>query len=152
MIDLLAEAAALRDARRPYVHATVVWRRAPTSGQIGAKAVVLGDGTVHGFIGGACAEPTLVRQALEALRDGRPRLLFLGPLDELDGVLREGVVRVPMACESEGALEIYLEPVVPAPRVAVVGRSPLAATLAALVSDVGWSADVVDDLDALATL
>jgi xanthine dehydrogenase accessory factor len=152
MTDLLAEAAALRAARRPYVLATVVWRRAPTSGQIGAKAVVLPDGSVRGFIGGACAEPTLVRQALEALQDGRPRLLFLGPLDELDGVLREGVVRVPMACESEGALEIYLEPAVPAPRVVVMGRSPLAETLGALVTDVGWSAEVVDDLDALATL
>src|SRR3954451_21419 len=152
MIDLLAEAAALRDARRPYVHATVVWRRAPTSGQIGAKAVVLADGTVRGFIGGACAEPTLVRQALEALRDGQPRLLFLGPSDEFDGVLRDGVVRVPMACESEGALEIYLEPVVPSPRVVVVGRSPLAVTLAALAADVGWSADIVDDLDALTLL
>jgi xanthine dehydrogenase accessory factor len=152
MIDLLAETAALRDARRPYVHATVVWRRAPTSGQIGAKAVVLSDGTVRGFIGGACAEPTLVRQALEALRDGQPRLLFLGPSDEFDGVLRQGVVRVPMACESEGALEIYLEPVVPSPRVVVVGRSPLAETLAALGADVGWSAEVVDDLDALSAL
>jgi xanthine dehydrogenase accessory factor len=152
MTDLLAEAAALRDARRPYVLATVVWRRAPTSGQIGAKAVVLADGTVRGFIGGACAEPTLVRQALEALRDAQPRLLFLGPLDDLDGVLREGIVRVPMACESEGALEIYLEPVVPSPRVAVVGRSPLAATLAALAADVGWSAEVVDDVEAIAEL
>src|SRR3954470_3360778 len=152
MIDLLAEAAALRDARRSYVHATVVWRRAPTSGQIGAKAVGLADGTVRGFIGGAWAAPTLGRQALEALHDGQPRLLFLGPSDEFDGVLRDGVVRVPMACESEGALEIYLEPVVPSPRVVVVGRSPLAETLAALVADVGWSAEVVDDLDALAAL
>ena len=152
MIDLVAEAAALRDARRPYVHATVVWRRAPTSGQIGAKAVVLADGTVRGFIGGACAEPTLVRQALEALRDGQPRLLFLGPSDEFDGVLRDDVVRVPMACESEGALEIYLEPVVPCPRVVVVGRSPLAETLGALGADVGWSAEVVDDLEALTAL
>jgi xanthine dehydrogenase accessory factor len=152
MTDLFAQAAALHADRQPYVLATVVWRRAPTSGQVGAKAVVLPDGSVRGFIGGACAEPTLVRQALDALRDGTPRLLFLGPLDELDGVLREDVVRVPMACESEGALEIYLEPVLPAPRVAVVGRSPLAATLAALTADIGWSAEVVDDVDDLVAL
>ena len=152
MTDLFTEAAALREARQAYVQATVVWRRAPTSGQIGAKAVVLPDGTVRGFIGGACAEPTLVRQALEALRDGRPRLLFLGPMDDLDGVLREGIVRVPMACESEGALEIYLEPVVPSPCVAVVGRSPLAATLAALVVDLGWTAEVIDDVETLSAL
>jgi xanthine dehydrogenase accessory factor len=146
VIDVLAEAGALRAAGRPFVLATVVWRRAPTSGRVGAKAIVLPDGSVLGFIGGACAEPTLVREARDALADGRPRLLFLGPLDELDGVLREGIVRVPMACESEGALEIYLEPMVPSPRVLAVGRSPLALTLAVLARDLGWSADVVDEL------
>ena len=144
--DPLAEAAALRAAGQPFVLATVVWRRAPTSGRTGAKAVVLPDGSVHGFIGGACAEPTLVREAREAMADGRPRLVFLGPLDELDGVLREGIVRVPMACESEGSLEIYLEPMLPAPRVVVVGRSPLALTLTALARDLGWTANVIDEL------
>lgn len=152
MGDLLTEASGLRAERRPFVLATVVWRRAPTSGRAGAKAIVLADGSVRGFIGGACAEPTLVRQAHEALVDGRPRLLFLGPLDDLDGVLRAGIVRVPMACESEGALEIYLEPMLPAPRVVVVGHSPLASTLATLADGLGWSSETVDDEAALAQL
>jgi xanthine dehydrogenase accessory factor len=150
--DPLTEAATLGAARRPFVLATVVWRRAPTSGRTGAKAIVLADGTVHGFIGGACTEPTLVRQAREALADGRPRLLFLGPLDDLDGGLREGIVRVPMACESEGALELYLEPVLPPPKVVVVGSSPLASTLATLADGMGWSTEVQDDEEGLAAL
>ena len=35
------------------------------------------DGTVAGWIGGACAEPVVVREALGALREGRPRLIAL---------------------------------------------------------------------------
>ena len=149
MTDAIDEASALRADGRPFVLATVVWRRAPTSGHVGAKAIVLPDGTVHGFVGGACAATTLVRQALDALTTGEARLLFLGPPDQFDGALREGVVRVPMACESEGALEIYLEPVLPAPHVLVIGDSALTTTLAALTKDLGWSGEVVDDVDAL---
>ena len=124
--------------------ATVVWRRAPTSGKPGAKAIVFPDGTVHGWIGGACAQPTLVRQAQEVLASGEPRLVFLGPADDMDGVLRDGVVRVPMACDSEGSMEIYLEPMLPAPHLLVVGASELTTTLAALAADLGWTAEVTD--------
>ena len=56
-----------------------------------------------GWLGGACAEPTLVREALGALADGAPRLMYLGAQDELDGRPLEGVVSVAMACENEGA-------------------------------------------------
>jgi len=147
MTAVLDEAAVLRAQRQPYVLATVVWRRAPSSGRPGAKAIVLADGSVHGWVGGACAQPTLVRQAREAIQDGEPRLVFLGPADEMDGVLRDGVVRVPTACESEGSLEIFLEPVVPDPHVVVVGDSELTTTLADLVESLGWTVTKTDRAD-----
>ncbi len=109
--------------RRAFVLATVVWRRSPTSGKQGSKAVILPDGTVRGWLAGACAEPTVIAEARAAMADGHPRLLFLGPADELDGVLRAGVTTVPLACESEGALEVYLEPNLPPPHVIVIGRA-----------------------------
>ena len=130
---------------RTFVLATVVWRRAPTSGKQGSKAVILPDGSVRGWLSGACAEPTVIREARAAMADGRPRLLFLGPSDELDGVLRAGVDTVPLACESEGALEVYLEPNVPPPQVVVIGRSPAAITTAALAYSLGWRATIVDE-------
>jgi len=134
-------------ARRgqPFVLATVVWRRGPSSGKQGSKAVILPDGTVRGWLAGACAEPTLVAEARAAMADGRPRLLFLGPAGELDGVSRDGVLPVPMACESEGALEVYLEPTLPQPHVVVIGRSPAATTVAVLARALGWRATIVDD-------
>ncbi len=85
--------------------ATVTWRRGPSSGKAGAKAIVLADGSVEGWLGGACARPTVVAAALESLVDGRPRLLVLGEHDH-----RPEVVNVAMACSSEGAMEVFVEP------------------------------------------
>jgi len=138
-------AADLARRGQPFVLATVVWRRGPSSGRQGAKAIILPDGTVRGWLAGACAEPTVIREAQRAIADGRPRLLFLGPAGELDGVLRDGVGTVPMACESEGALEVYLDPTLPPPHVIAIGRSPAATTVAALARALGWRATIVDD-------
>ena len=49
----------------------------PTSAKPGAKALIRADGTIAGWVGGACAEPVVVREALAALRDGQPRLVSL---------------------------------------------------------------------------
>jgi xanthine dehydrogenase accessory factor len=51
---------------------------------------------------------------------------------------------VPIACQSEGALEVFIEPVQPAPRLVVVGRSPMAQTLAALADALGWRTALLD--------
>jgi xanthine dehydrogenase accessory factor len=144
-VSVLAEAVELTTHRVPYVLATVVWRRGPSSGRQGSKAVVLADGTVRGWLGGACAEPSVVRHARECLETGQPALLFLGQPDELDGRSQEGVRSIAMACESEGALEVYLEPHRPEPQVIVVGRSPAVDALAELAIAVGWQAAVIDD-------
>jgi len=142
--DVLQLTAELLGRAEPFVLATVVWRRGPSSGKLGAQVVIRPDGKVRGWLGGACAEPTVVREALEALADGQPRLMFLGPVAELESGHREGVTLVPMACESEGALEVYLEPMLPKPHVVVIGRSPAVDTLARLAQGLGWRATVVD--------
>ncbi|HUZ19401.1 MAG TPA: XdhC family protein [Acidimicrobiales bacterium] len=144
MTDVLELAAGLARRGEPFVLASVLWRRGPTSGKQGAKAVIRPDGSVQGWLGGACAEPTVVRESLLALGDGQPRLLLIGPAAE-EGREREGVSVVPMTCASEGALEVYLEPVLPGPSVIVIGRSPAVDALASLASAVGWHATIVDD-------
>ena len=142
---VLAQAVELFEARQPFVLASVVWRRAPSSGHQGSKAVILADGTVRGWLGGACAEPSVVGHGLECLATGEPALLFLGQPDELDGRSYDGVQTIAMACESEGAMEVYLEPHRPQPQLIAVGRSPAVDAMAAAAAAVGWRPVVIDD-------
>jgi len=139
--EVLRRAVALSSAREPYALATVTWRRGPSSGKGGCRAIVHPDGAVEGWLGGACAQPTVVREALAALREGTSRLLALGVEDP-----RPGVVSVSMACSSEGAMEVFVEPMLPEPRLWIVGASPVVSTLAALAAALGWEAITVDDL------
>lgn len=143
--DVLELAARLSAEGTPFVLATVVWSRAPSSGKPSSTALVTADGTLRGWLGGACAEPVVLREALRALEEGTPRLLYLGTPDELVGNRRDGVVTVPIACQSEGALEVYVEPVLPSPHLVVIGRSPAVDALAGMATALGWRAVVVDD-------
>ena len=143
--EVLALANDLSRRGEPFVLATVVWRRAPSSGKEGSTALITPDRRVRGWLGGACAEPTVIRESLKALEEGTPRLLFLGPPEELAARGRDGVVTVPIACQSEGALEVYVEPVLPQPHLVVIGRSPAVGTLASMADTLGWRTVVVDE-------
>jgi xanthine dehydrogenase accessory factor len=140
---VLCEAAALRSRREPHVLATVVWSQRPVSGKPGAKALVLPDGRVKGWVCGSCSEPLVVREAMDALEDGRPRLLHLGPEHE-DGPGREGVVVRSVCCASEGAIEVFLEPILASPLVVAVGRAPLVRALVAMAGEIGFETAVVE--------
>ena len=143
--EILGLAAALSAEGEPFVLATVVWSRSPSSGKPGSTALITSDRRIRGWLGGACAEPIVMREALHALEEGTPRLLFLGMPDELEQHRREGVMTVPIACQSEGALEVYVEPVMPSPHLVVIGRSPAVDALAEMSGSLGWRTVVVDD-------
>jgi xanthine dehydrogenase accessory factor len=137
--ELVALAAELERAGEAFALATVVRCEAPTSAKPGAKALVREDGSVQGWVGGAGAEPVVVREALEALRDGRPRLIGLyGEGGRIPG-RTEGLLEYEMTCHSGGTLEIYVEPYLPKPMLMLVGHGPVVETLATL----GRAADFV---------
>jgi len=123
--------------------ATVVWRQAPSSAHQGARAIITADGEMHGWIGGACAEPVVVREAQRVIRDRHPSLILLGTPEQF-GEIPAGMMFVPMSCQSEGALQLYLEPVLSSPRLVVVGRSPMTETLVDLATVLGWKARLID--------
>jgi xanthine dehydrogenase accessory factor len=128
-----------------FVTATVVRAQRPTSAQAGDVALVLGDGTIEGFVGGVCAQNSVRVYALKALETGEALLLRIlpeGPVDEADVVgpeiaSEEGAITVQNTCLSGGAIEIFLDPVLPAPRVLVVGDSPVAAAIRSLGTQLG---------------
>ena len=113
----------LRASRVPYVHARVVLAEAPTSAKPGAEAIVLADGTIEGFVGGDCAESTVRAQGIALLDSGDSLLLRITPEPEAD---QPGKLVVHNPCLSGGTLEIFLEPVLPAPTLVVVGTAPVA--------------------------
>ncbi len=178
---VLERATELARSGDAFVLATVVWREGPTSGQQGSRAIYTAAGEMYGWIGGACAEPVFIREAIATLEAGTPRLLALGASDRFGDLppeaepageavaraarerseqerettgehagtsaplpLLPGTTAVPMSCQSEGALQIYLEPVVAAPHLVIVGSSPMATTLSALAAQLDWRVELVD--------
>ncbi len=153
LLDLAQE---LRRRRQAFALAIVVRCERPTSAKPGAKAIVREDGSVVGWVGGACAEPTVVREALSALRDGQPRLLSLIGDGGHGPGRAEGVVEYPMTCHSGGTLEIYVEPYLPQPLLLLVGHGPVIDTLARLGATVDLDvvvlpAEATDRIAATAT-
>lgn len=142
--DILDQATELARLGEEFALATVVWRQGPSSGQMGSRAIITRSGEVRGWIGGACAEPVVLREALRVIESGEPRLLFLGTADVPQSDLPDGMLYVPMSCQSEGALQVYVEPVVPSFELLVVGGSPMSHTLADLARALGWQARVVE--------
>lgn len=140
--DLLQMAADLAQREEPFVLAVVVRRQPASSSQAGDMALITASGAFHGFLGGSCTQPTVVREAKRVLAEGKPRLVALAP--DPEAARRPGVTVFPMTCNSGGSVDIYLEPVLPAPRLVVFGVSPTARALARLGKAMGYSVIAVD--------
>ncbi len=140
--DLLVLAADLVAREEPFALATVVRREPPSSAQPGDMALITREGAFHGWLGGSCTKPTVLREALRALADGMPRLIALSPDPASDR--RPGVAVFPMNCHSGGSVEIYVEPVLPPVRLVIFGLSPLAQALSRLAKAMGYAVDAVN--------
>jgi xanthine dehydrogenase accessory factor len=127
--------------------------------QAGNVALVLDDGTIQGFVGGVCAEHSVRVYSLKAIESGEAVLLRILPdadgaaqsgidadtpleaeqIDALAQVLpsEEGSVTVQNPCLSGGAIEVFLEPLLPAPRVLVVGDTPIAGAVRQIGAELG---------------
>ena len=130
-----------------FVTATVVHVQRPASVEPGNVALVLADGTIEGFVGGMCSEHSVRAYALQALESGNAVLLRILPFSE-DGegspsdqvAAEDGAVVVQNPCLSGGVIEVFLEPVLPAPRVLVVGETPTAAAILLIGAQLGLDA------------
>lgn len=125
-----------------FVIATVVRRDGFTSAHQGDMAIIDDAGGFHGWVGGGCTRPTVEREAKTVLASKTARLISLSPEPERDP--RPGVLALPMTCSSGGTVEIYLDPVIASPRVALFGRSPIIAAIARVARAIGYLVDVAD--------
>ena len=98
--EILEQAARWREAGKGVALATVVntWGSSPRP--LGSKLAVDSDGAFVGSVSGGCVEGAVVTEALETIRDGKPRLLDFG-------VSNEEAWEVGLACG--GKIEIFVE-------------------------------------------
>ncbi len=155
----------VRASGKPYAVATVVRTVPPTSAKAGDRAVFDGEAITGGWVGGGCALPAVRKNAAAALADGRPRLVRVSrSLDDLDS----GIIGHPMSCPSGGTLDIFIEPVMPKVRLAIVGKTATAQALCRLAAALDYEVAVaapggeradfadaatwLDDIDGITTL
>ena len=136
--QFLSKASELLANHESFAIAVVVRYEAPISGKPGNKAIIFADGKIWGWIGGGCAQPVVVKEALKALRDGQPRLIRISPSSPPE----QGIVDYTMTCHSGGTLDIYIEPVLPKPHILILGRSPVAAALARLSKAINYAVSI----------
>jgi len=139
--EFLSRAAELRSHEQPFATAVVVRCVPPVSGKPGDKAIIEVDGSVWGWIGGGCVQPLVVREALKAIADGKPRLVRVAPSKTAEP--EEGTVSYTMTCHSGGALDIYIEPILAKPQIVIFGRSAVAKALCSLGKAIGYRITVI---------
>jgi xanthine dehydrogenase accessory factor len=120
LLDMAREFNARGEA---YALVTVVRAIAPTSAWVGAQALVLADGTLHGWIGGGCAKQVVVGAAREAIASGEPKLVRISnePMAPDAGVDQHA-----MACASNGTVEVFVQPYSTRTALCVLGDTPAA--------------------------
>jgi xanthine dehydrogenase accessory factor len=144
------EQAALRQAQgQTFVLATVVRGVSVIAAKAAAKALIGPDGSIEeGWIGGGCASAAVVKAARQCMADGQSRLVSIAPKDALAelgaaaGEERGGVFYAKNSCPSEGTMDVFVEPVLPSPRLLILGASPVAVALARLAPSVGFAVTV----------
>ena len=133
----------LKAQGEPFAIATVVRTVSVTAAKAGAKAVIDKQGNItDGWIGGGCAKSAVMKAAREAIECGEPRLVSLLPQDLLKEVKEaEGVNIAANMCPSQGTMDIFVEPVLPAANLLVLGDSPVAIALEEIAARFGFSVD-----------
>ena len=137
--DTLALIAELLSQGEEFCVVTVVRTANATSAKAGAKAVVLRDGTIRGFLGGGCVQGAVRRSAAAVLKDGAPRLIRVKPKDEVTAAVDvDGTELHRSFCPSGGTVDMFVEPMRRAPRLIIAGSSPVARALADLGARLGY--------------
>ena len=133
----------LHQRQQPFALVTVLRVTPPTSAKAGDKAVVTADGQIHGWIGGGCAQPAVVKTVRAALADGQARTIRISPAEATEEKQLSDVLEFGMACHSGGTLELFIDPVRPLASLTVLGDSPVARALCDLAPRVGFAVQLV---------
>lgn len=139
--NFLVKAQELQKNNEPFATATVVWREAPSSAKTGDKAIINKFGDIIGWIGGGCVKGIIIKEAEDAMKSGKARLVKISP--EASSVKQEGVMEYKMTCMSEGSVEVFIEPNLPPPHLVVIGKSAIAKALVKIAKTAGYRVSAV---------
>ena len=114
---------------------TVVKSEGSTPRHVGSKMLVYSDGHFIGTVGGGDLEHRVMDEAWMALSDGTPRLLHYNMADPSRGD--------PGVCG--GQVDVFVEPILPAAMVVIVGAGHVGKAVAHLAKWLGFRVAVSDD-------
>jgi xanthine dehydrogenase accessory factor len=120
---------------------TIVSAQGSTPQRVGAKMLVFADGRTVGTIGGGCYENDALWKAREALQTRKSQLVRYDLTD--DFVEESGLI-------CGGQMQVYIEPIEPAPHLYIVGAGHVAQHLARVAKPVGFRTHVLDDREKFA--
>jgi xanthine dehydrogenase accessory factor len=114
---------------------TVVKSEGSTPRHVGSKMLVYPDGHFIGTVGGGDLEHRVLDEARLAISDGKPRLLHYNMADPARGD--------PGVCG--GQLEVFVEPILPAETIVVIGGGHVGKAVAHLAKWLKFRVAVSDD-------
>jgi xanthine dehydrogenase accessory factor len=119
--DLLELSRELTRQNQPHAWITVISVTSPSSSYVGAQAIVVADGELSGWIGGGCVQSAARAAALRCIESAVPQRLRLSNTKDPT----EAVDVRPMACASNGEVELFIQPAAVAPRLRIYGSTPI---------------------------
>jgi xanthine dehydrogenase accessory factor len=137
--NIIERAAELQAAGQAYALVTVIKTVAPTSANVGDKALVTAEGRIHGWIGGGCAQPAVIRTVKRCIDDAKPRHIRITPEKTGEQTI-EDVIEFGMPCHSGGTIELFIDPVAAISEIVVLGQSPVAEALIRIAPHIGFHA------------
>lgn len=141
--EFINKVTSLRNDAEPFATAMIVRRKTPSSGKPGDKAIITKDGQIHGWIGGGCTRGIILKEALLAIKERKPRFVTISPVKR-DSIFSNTKI-YSMTCQSGGEVEAYIEPVLPKPQIVIFGNSHIGMALAKLAKAMDYHVDVVQN-------
>jgi len=130
--DVVQALLELLTSRQRGALATVVRASGSTPQQPGARLLLREDGTTLGTVGGGAIEQAVLEALQRVIGRTEPELLSRDLAHDLG-----------MCCG--GRMEIFVEPIVPLPRLWLLGAGHVAKPTAALARSVGFEVHVIDE-------
>ena len=136
MSDFFDEIRKIKEDGKSAAVATIIGTKGSTPREVGAKMLIQEDGKILGTIGGGCIEAEVWQEAMKIIKEATPRTVHF----DLTGKKAEDSG---MICG--GVMDIYIEPIIPNPRVYIFGGGHVSLAVSKMSKMVGFEVVVLDD-------